>query len=146
VAKPKVIFSRALLVRKPFVDQIVDGSKTWEMRSRSNSITGPIGLVEAKSGYVVGVALISKSLARKSAGELVKTRRKHRMSLAEIGKPKGYKVPWPLRLAVRLKKPVAYRHNPGAVTWVRLTLSVSKKIAKQLPSWWLKKALVVDEK
>src|SRR5215211_5515801 len=103
MAKPKVTFSRALLVRKPFVDQIVDGSKTWEMRSRSNSITGPIGLVESKSGHVVGVALIAESLTRKSAGELLKTRRKHGMSKAEIRKPKGYKVPWPLRLAVRLK-------------------------------------------
>jgi len=63
------------------------------------------------------------------------------MTPASIRDPRGYKVPWPIRAAVYLRKAVPYRHNYGAVVWVRLSASVARAVERQLPRGWLTRAL-----
>ena len=46
---------RALVIRRPFVDRIIDGKKTWEIRGSRTSVRGPIALIASRSGTVVGV-------------------------------------------------------------------------------------------
>ncbi len=45
---------RALIVRKPWIDLILDEGKDMEMRSRKTKIHGQIGLIEAGSGLIMG--------------------------------------------------------------------------------------------
>ena len=46
---------RALLIRHPHIDLILDGKKIWEIRGSRTSVRGTIALVPSGSGTVVGV-------------------------------------------------------------------------------------------
>jgi ASCH domain len=41
---------RALLIRHPWVDMILDGKKTWEIRGAKTSVREIIGLIPSGSG------------------------------------------------------------------------------------------------
>src|SRR4051794_29320880 len=64
---------RAVPIRAPFVDWILEGKKTWEIRSRNTNIRGTIGLIKSRSLTVVGVADIvdvvplTRAIAQKNA-------------------------------------------------------------------------------
>ncbi len=45
-----------LLIQAPWVYRILDGSKTWEIRSSHTSKEGRIELIASGTGTVVGVA------------------------------------------------------------------------------------------
>jgi hypothetical protein len=47
---------RALLIRHPWIDMILDGKKTWEIRGSRTAIRETIGLIPSASGTVVGIA------------------------------------------------------------------------------------------
>ena len=49
---------RALIIKKEWVDKILSGGKTWEMRSTKTTVTGVIGLIESGSGLLVGEATL----------------------------------------------------------------------------------------
>lgn len=109
---------RALIVRKPWIDLILDGHKTWEMRSRPTNIRGRIGLIEQGSGLIVGEVDLVDSL------QAVTTRQKHdefeRHLVADFDLLKKWKYPWVIENAKRYSEPVAYQHKPGCVTWVKI--------------------------
>lgn len=46
--------SRILIVRSPYARLIVQGRKTWELRSKATKIRGRIGIAEAGSKAVIG--------------------------------------------------------------------------------------------
>ena len=46
---------RALLIRRPWIDMILDGKKTWEIRGSRTWVRGQIRLIASRSGTVVGV-------------------------------------------------------------------------------------------
>ena len=46
---------RALVIKKPWLDKILAGTKTWEIRGSRTNIRGTIGLIESRSGTVVGL-------------------------------------------------------------------------------------------
>ena len=45
-----------LLIRTPWIDLILGGSKTWEIRGTRTSKRGRIGLIQSGTGAVIGVA------------------------------------------------------------------------------------------
>jgi hypothetical protein len=45
-----------LLIRSPYIDWILAGSKTWEIRGSSTAKRGRIALIQSGSGTVIGVA------------------------------------------------------------------------------------------
>lgn len=45
---------RALIVRQPWIEKILSGEKTWEMRSKRTLVRGRIGLIEQGTGLIVG--------------------------------------------------------------------------------------------
>lgn len=46
---------RAALIRRSWIDMILDGQKTWEIRCARTSVRGRIGLIASRSGTVIGV-------------------------------------------------------------------------------------------
>lgn len=48
--------TKALIIADPWIEYILDGSKTWEMRSKSTSYQGWIGLIGKGTGKVKGIA------------------------------------------------------------------------------------------
>ena len=46
--------NRGLIIKQPWIELILSGKKTWEMRSRPTHIRGKIGLIEQGTGLIVG--------------------------------------------------------------------------------------------
>lgn len=40
-----------LIIRQPWLDRILDGQKTWEIRGTNTQIRGPIGLIQQSIAY-----------------------------------------------------------------------------------------------
>jgi hypothetical protein len=84
-------------------------------------IRGLIGLIQSKSGTVVGTAELVDCKGPLSTEELIATR-KHGC------KPKNFlygtyyenTYAWVLNNATRLDKPVPFQSKPGAIVWVNL--------------------------
>lgn len=126
--------SRALVIADPWIGMILDGSKTWEMRSRATTIRGTIGLIRKGTGAVWGVADLSSCGDPLSHSEMIAQAHKHRIPEAMIrrGEVAKWNRPWELFRVRVLKNPVPYVHKPGAVTWVALDPDVIAAIHKQL--------------
>jgi hypothetical protein len=124
---------RALLIRHPHIDKILDGQKTWEIRGSRTNIQGRIALVASGSGKVIGVCNLVESIGPLTASSFRKNAAKAGMrpSEANLG---GYRqtYAWVLANPKRLKKPVAYKHPSGAIIWVNLDRGVERKILDQL--------------
>lgn len=108
---------KALIIRGQWLNLILTGEKTWEMRSRPTKVTGWIGLIEAGTGLIVGKALLVSGHERPSLAELICNKDKHRVEdLSILNK---WCFAWKLEQAERFKEPIPYNHPKGAVIWVR---------------------------
>lgn len=113
---------KALVIRSPWIELILSGQKTWEMRSRATRIRGPIALIKAGSGLVVGTAEISDCLPALNEAEMRAHQQHHRIPESEQASAMAnrWTTPWVLSKVHALKDPVPYQHPSGAVTWVEL--------------------------
>lgn len=110
---------RALIIHKQYLDLIFDHGKIWEMRSRPINVRGRIGLIEARSGLIVGEATLTDSLPRQSITELYENFPNFQVPIHKLGK---WRFPWVLYGAKRYARPIPYTHPPGAVIWVKINL------------------------
>src|SRR5688572_8826355 len=70
-----------LVIRKQWLDLILAGRKTWEIRGSATRVRGPIALIESRSGTVVGVCKLTDCVGPMTLGELHRTVRCHRAAL-----------------------------------------------------------------
>lgn len=65
---------QGLVVDQPYVDQILSGLKTWEMRITRTTKTkrGPIALIKKGSGAVTGVTTVTGSIGPLSRDEVAR--------------------------------------------------------------------------
>lgn len=118
--KPRL--ERALIIRQPHIGHILDGLKSWEMRSSPTRIRGRIGLIEAGSGMIVGEAeLVRVQQAPKTFRARHMTRAYHKISVYRLMDKWCWA--WVLENAVRYDNPIPYKHPKGAVIWVSLSES-----------------------
>jgi len=68
---------KALIVRQPWVERILSGAKTWELRGSRTHVRGPIALIEAGTGHVVGTAELRDVIGPLSQAALSRTTRYH---------------------------------------------------------------------
>lgn len=108
---------RALIVQKKWLDMILDGSKTWEMRSTKTKVRGTIGLIEAGSGLIVGSVDIV-DCSNHPINKLPNYKRLHQVEDESLLDKWCYA--WVLSNAKRFKEPIPYTHPKGAVIWVKL--------------------------
>jgi len=99
--------SKALVVRPPWIEKILRRQKTWELRSRRTKARGPIGLIESRSGMVVGICDVVDVVGPLSLAALRRTVRYHKVPPTQLSKPRPYKktYAWVLRHARRLNPP-----------------------------------------
>ncbi|MGN8188683.1 hypothetical protein ACTJLD_22105 [Burkholderia sp. 22088] len=136
------IITKALIVASPHIDKILAGEKTWEMRSCHVHSRGPIGLIAKGTGTVVGVAEIADSLGPLSEADLFANASRHRIDgdrlISQLSEgpfpevPKRWSHAWVLEKALKLIKPVHYRHPNGAQQFVILDEPAIDAIAKQV--------------
>jgi hypothetical protein len=124
---------RGLVIRPYWIDLILKGKKTWEIRGSKTAIRDTIGLIPSGSGTIVGVCEVIDCIGPLSAGGFRTNAAKAGMrpTEAKIGHyAKTYA--WVLKGPRRLEKPTRYRHPSGAVIWVKLDSRVERAIRAQL--------------
>jgi hypothetical protein len=124
---------RALLIRRPWVDAILDGTKVWEIRGSGTAIRGAIGLIPSGSGTIAGICEIVDCIGPVTANMFRKNAVKAGMrpTEAQLGRYQNTYA-WVLAKPRYLKLPVPYRHPRGAVIWVSLGGAVEQAIREQL--------------
>lgn len=129
-----MLVSKGLVIADPWIGYILDGKKTWEMRSSNTSARGPIGLIRKGTGAIWGIAKLVDVGRSLSQAEMLATIDKHCIpaGMIQSGEVKKWATPWILADILRLPKPVRYSHPSGAVTWVKLSEAVTQEIGNQL--------------
>jgi len=125
---------KALIIREPWIDRILAGDKTWEMRSRTWKHTGPLALIRAGSKQVVGMArMVNCRTAITDAVEFAKAERFHAILPSEQADAfrAGWTTPWVLAEMRRLDRPVPYAHT-SQVDRVNLQPDEAAKVLAQL--------------
>jgi len=125
--------TRALLIRHPWIDMILDGKKTWEIRGTNTAIRGVIGLIPSRSGTIAGVCEVVDCIGPLSDREFRKNAKKAGMRPceAELGWYRNTYA-WVLTSPRYLQRPVPYKHPSGAVIWVNLDRRIQQAIQEQL--------------
>jgi len=111
---------KCLIVKEKWLELILAGKKSWEIRGSNTRIRGKIGLIQSGSGKIFGEAELVDSIPLTK--ELLKKNfSKHRIPLEKLDYLK-YKKPfaWILRNPKEYKTPKAYKHPQGAVIWVNV--------------------------
>jgi len=124
---------RALLIRHPWIDKILDGEKTWEMRGSKTSIRGTIALIPSGSGTIIGLCDVVCCIGPLSANMYRKNAAKAGERPSEAKSRYRTTYAWVLANPRYLKKPVPYKHPSGAVIWVILDGAVERSIRKECP-------------
>ena len=113
---------RALLIRHPWIDLILDGKKTWEIRGSRTAIRGTIALIPSASGTVAGACEVIDCVGPLSPHALRENAAKAGMGPAEAVITRYRDTyAWVLTNPKRFNKPIPYEHPGGAVIWVKLT-------------------------
>ena len=126
-----MIITKGLVIDAPPIDRILDGIKTWEMRSTATKVRGRVALIRKGSGTIVGTAEIVDCVGPLSPDQMLQNHERHRIDPARIrsGEVAKWKYAWVLANVRRLPAPVPYVHPSGAVIWVNLDEESSSRIA-----------------
>jgi hypothetical protein len=122
----------AILILTPFIDEILSGTKTWEIRSSRTNKKGLIGLIRSKSGTVVGTANLvdcielTPKLAYDNARKMGDEGLTRKDAIGYV----GYYA-WVLEDVIKFKKPVPYIHGTGPIIWKTLDEPTTKKIIEE---------------
>jgi len=108
-----------LIIKSPYIDDILKGVKKWEVRGMKTQIRGTIVLLQSGTGYALGtvdiVDCIELSIDDYNNWDYRKAQEKvnklpYRKTYAYVlSNPKIY------------KNPKKYYHPKGAITWVKLS-------------------------
>jgi hypothetical protein len=112
-------YSHILLIKQPWIDLILSGHKTWEIRGSDTNIRGKIGLAESGSGKVLGTAELVGSI-RLTSRTLVQSIDRHRVESPLQAVKYSSPHAWVLANPHRYARPKPYLHTLGAVVWVKV--------------------------
>jgi hypothetical protein len=111
---------KGLIIKSPWIEQILDGQKTWEIRGSNTKIRGNVALIKSGSGKIFGEVTIvgSRELCLEDYQE---TKRFHLVdSEKALQLPYKKTYAWVMENPVLYKEPIPYKHPMGAVIWVNL--------------------------
>jgi hypothetical protein len=119
--------SKGLIINTPFIDWILAGRKTWELRTQQTLQRGPNALIQKGSGQGVGDARLIGSKGPLTDAEMEANVHLHAVSLEQLRLPDLAKCrrAWVFANAKRLPRAVSYVHPSGAVKWVTLAPAVA---------------------
>lgn len=115
---------KGLIIKQPWIELILSGEKTWEMRTgtakgKGPKHRGPVALIQQGTGLIVGVANMVDVLPAMSIPELMQHQDKHRINYLNTPEAAKWVTPWVLEDVKRIK-PVSYEKKSGPVIWVNL--------------------------
>lgn len=107
-----------LVIKQPWIDYILNGQKTWEIRGSNTHIRGEIYLIQSRSGLILGKATVVDSL-QLSEETYFSSTDKHNVPHGGV-MPYKKTYAWVFENAIRFEEPIPYKHPQGAVIWVKL--------------------------
>lgn len=110
---------KALIVKQPWIDYILDGTKTWEIRGCKTNVRGKIELIQSGSGFVIGSVEIV-DCKRLTIEEFRSASEKHQIFDNLDCLPYKNTYAWIVQNPIRYNKPRPYKHPHGAIIWVKL--------------------------
>ncbi|TKB20421.1 MAG: ASCH domain-containing protein [Mesorhizobium sp.] len=129
---------KALIVREPWIDLILDGHKTWELRTQPTSIRGRIALIRKGSQEIEGVVKLVDVLPRLSPSGLADSVEFHCVPSDKHQEVMhaGWLTPWVVVDPRRFSSPIPFTRPSGAVTWVDLDVQAIRAVQQNssLPS------------
>lgn len=109
---------KALIIKKPWIDYIFEGKKTWEIRGCNTKTRGQIELIQSGSGLVVGSCNIV-DCKEITLEEYSNNKDKHKITdITTLPYKRTYA--WVIADAKRYETPRKYKHPQGAIIWVNL--------------------------
>tara|TARA_R110002072_G_scaffold302794_1_gene488770 strand:+ start:6602 stop:7258 length:657 start_codon:yes stop_codon:yes gene_type:complete len=136
--RDKVVFDnriveQGIIIDEPWIEKILTGEKTWEMRSKRTPKRGTIALIKKGTKTVVGIAELYGCDGPLSKDELRNTMDRHRIP-ERMFNHSSYKwfCAWKLRNVHKLKNPVSYEHKKGSTVWVNLDYNAIDIISRTL--------------
>jgi hypothetical protein len=111
---------KGLIIKSPWIELILEGKKTWEIRGSNTKTRGRIALIMSGSGKVLGEINIidSKELTLKDYREGREFHCVESETCHQLPYKKTYA--WVLDAPEIYQNPVPYKHPMGAVIWVKL--------------------------
>jgi hypothetical protein len=128
--------TKGLIIKSPYIDRILAGTKIWEMRSSTTSQRGPIALIKQGTGQIVGMANLIGVTGPLSQQDKLNNIDQHQISVERLhsGETEKWNVAWILQNAKKFDIPIDYHHPNGAVIWVNLEPQVQEKLAVAMVS------------
>lgn len=111
--------SYGLIIRQPYIGDILDDKKSWELRTANTNRRGLIYLIESGSGLIKGFTEIKDSI-RLDKELYDSSFDKHRVSIP-YEDCKWNQYAWVMQNTYKFLHPYRYQHPRGAVIWVRLS-------------------------
>ena len=109
---------KGLIIKSPYIDQILDGKKKWEIRGSNTNIRGKICLIKSGTKKVYGEVDLVDSFEI----NLEKYNEYHKEMYGTVCDKLPYKktYAWVLENACLYKEVISYNHPRGAIIWVNL--------------------------
>lgn len=108
-----------LIIKKKYLDKIFDNNKIWEIRISRCNKRCLIGLIESKSGKIMGTCEIVDCIGPLNLKEFDLNISKHQSS--NFGVKYKISYAWVLSDAKRYSTPLFYKHPLGAIIWVKVS-------------------------
>ena len=109
----------ALVVKKRWLDKILDGEKDWEIRSSRTRHRGWVFFAQSKAtGQLLGRARLVDCFELSADTFEAHAHRHGVAAWSSLTYKRAFA--WVLEQAERFEKPFAYAHRPGAVVWVNV--------------------------
>ncbi len=131
------LIERTLIIMPEYLEWILSGKKTWEIRTQPTKIRGTVALSEKGTKRILGVCTIVNCLGPLTVDDYIKNARKMNRSKKElVANREDIEIDfliydfyaWVLSDIKGLAKPVAFENPSGAVTWAKLPPAIARKI------------------
>jgi hypothetical protein len=134
VYAPPGVPTRGLIIKEEWLNKILQGRKTMELRKKPNLQLGLIALIKKGSGKIYGIAEIVESIGPMSFDEFRSRAHEHAVELEMLREifEMGWKHGWCLKNIVPLKSPVGYIHTRGVMSQVILDPGAIEALSRQL--------------
>ena len=109
---------KGLIIKEPYIDQILEGKKKWEFRGSNTRIRGRIALIKSGTKKIYGEANLVDCFEID-----LKTYNEYQMYLygsKEKSLPYKKTYAWVMENPIIYKETVSYNHPLGAIIWVNL--------------------------
>ena len=110
--------SYGLIIRQPYIGDILSNNKLWELRTANTKRRGLIYLIESGSGLIKGFTELEDSI-RLDKKLYDSSFDKHRVSIP-YEDCRWNQYAWVMHNTHKFLHPYNYQHPRGAVIWVKL--------------------------